>query len=44
MNETVRNNQFFKSLKDFKEAIFNFFENTVLTLADELSRRINDNF
>lgn len=44
MNEKVRNNRFFKSSKDFKEAIFNFFENIMPNLVDELTSRINDNF
>lgn len=44
MNEKARNNRFFKSSKDFKEAIYNFFESTVPEIADELSSRITDNF
>lgn len=44
MNEKVRNNRFFKSAKDFKEAISGFFENTLPGIGNELNDRINDNF
>lgn len=44
MNEQVRNNRLFKSAKDFKEAIWHFFDNIFPTIADSLSCRINDNF
>jgi hypothetical protein len=44
MNEKVRNNQFFKSSKDFKEAINRFFEVILPDIGHELNARINDNF
>lgn len=44
MNEKVRNNRFFKSAKDFKENIWNFFDNILPDIADSLKSRINDNF
>ena len=44
MNEKVRNNRFFKSAKDFKEAISGFFENTLPSIGNEINDRINDNF
>lgn len=44
MNEHVRNNRFFKSSKDFKEAISGFFENTLPQIGSSLNARINDNF
>ena len=44
MNEKVRNNRFFKSAKDFKEAISGFFENTLPGIGNEINDRINDNF
>jgi transposase len=44
MNEQVRNNVFFKSAKDFKDAIFNFFYNTWPTIAQSMTDRIHDTF
>jgi len=44
MNEKVRNNRFFKSAKDFKHAIWEFFDNILPNIADSLNDRINDNF
>ena len=44
MNEYARNNRFFKSAKDFKESIRNFFQNTLPEIGTSLSGRINDNF
>lgn len=44
MNEQVRNNVFFTSAKVFREAIVDFFENKIHTLAPNLKNRINDNF
>ena len=44
MNEKVRNNRFFKSSKDFKEAINQFFEDILPNIGHELNDRINDNF
>ena len=44
MNEHVRNNHFFKSAKEFREAISDFFEQTLSKIAQSLRDRINDNF
>lgn len=44
MNEKVRNNRFFKSAKDFKQAILDFFDTILPNIADSLDQRINDNF
>ncbi len=44
MNEHARNNKFFKGAKDFKEAIFGFFDNTLPVIGSTLNSRINDNF
>lgn len=44
MNENVRNNVFFKSAKDFKCSICNFFDKTISEIAPSLRGRINDNF
>lgn len=44
MNEQVRNNQFFKGAKDFKEAINGFFDNILPSIGNSLDGRINDNF
>lgn len=44
MNEMVRNNKFFKSAKDFKRAIINFFKKTLPKIGCQLEDRINDNF
>jgi transposase len=44
MNERVRDNVFFKSAKDFKNAIRDFFEEAWPQLAKEMEDRINDNF
>jgi hypothetical protein len=44
MNEKVRNNQFFKRAKDFKEAINRFFDDILPDIGHELDDRINDNF
>lgn len=44
MHEKVRNNRFFKSAKDFKEAIDNFFKVTLPNIGHTLNSRINDNF
>jgi len=44
MNEKVRNNRFFKSSKDFKEAINQFFDDILPDIGHELDDRINDNF
>lgn len=44
MNEHARNNRFFKSSKDFKDAIKQFFDKTLPNIAESLNQRINDNF
>ena len=44
MNEKVRNNRFFKSSKDFKEAINRFFDDILPDIGQQLDDRINDNF
>lgn len=44
MNENVRNNKFFKSAKDFRDSISNFFNNILPEISHSLSSRINDNF
>lgn len=44
MNEYVRNNVFFKSAKEFREAILTFFEKTWPQIANSMKDRINDNF
>lgn len=44
MNEKVRNNRFFKSAKDFREAINDFLKNDVKIYRDELISRITDEF
>lgn len=44
MNEYSRNNRFFKSAKDFKEAIYDFFKSTLPNIKSVLESRITDNF
>lgn len=44
MNEYARNNQFFKTGREFKEKINNFFNKTWPSIADSMNSRINDNF
>jgi len=44
MNEQVRNNQFFKSTQEFKDAIFHFFDKPIYQIKHILKARINDNF
>lgn len=44
MNEQVRNNQFFKGAKDFKESINRFFDEILPGIGKDLNGRINDNF
>ena len=44
MNETVRNNVFFSSAKEFREAIAGFFAHKIREIAPSLRNRINDNF
>lgn len=44
MNELVRNNKFFASAKEFRDAISEFFETTISKIAQSLKGRINDDF
>jgi hypothetical protein len=44
MNEKVRNNNFFKSAKDFRQGINLFFQYILPQIGHSLSSRINDNF
>ena len=44
MNEKSRNNVYFKSKRDFKAAIDQFFTVTLPEIAGSLASRINDNF
>jgi transposase len=44
MNEHARNNRFFRSAKEFREAILEFFEKTWPAIAKSMVDRINDNF
>lgn len=44
MNEHTRNNRFFKTAKEFKDAIRLFFELTLPSIGSSLNSRINDNF
>jgi transposase len=44
MNEYVGNNRFFRSAKEFRDSINEFFEKTWTKIARSMSCRINDNF
>ncbi|SBT15542.1 hypothetical protein VCE7224_04341 [Vibrio celticus] len=44
MNEYSRNNVYFKTKREFREAIENFGILTLPEIADSLTSRINDNF
>lgn len=44
MNEYSRNNVYFKTKREFREAIENFCTVTLPEIADSLTSRINDNF
>ena len=44
MNEHVRNNRFFNSAKEFRDTIFEFFDQTLPAIGVSLNSRINDNF
>ncbi len=44
MNEQVRNNRFFSSAKEFRDAIAESFDSTLAKIAPFLRGRINDNF
>jgi len=44
MNEHVRNNKYFATAKEFRHQINHFFDVTLLSIAESLNGRINDNF
>jgi transposase len=44
MHEHVTNNKIYVKFKDFKAALFEFFDTTLLTIKDVLISRITDNF
>ena len=44
MHEYVSNNRTYEKFKDFKESLFNFFDNTIGHIKELLLTRINDNF
>ena len=44
MNEHARNNVYFKSAKEFREAIWHFFDHTWPKISMSMVDRINDNF
>lgn len=44
MNEHARNNRYFSSTREFREAISVFFNQTLTDIADSLTSRINDHF
>lgn len=44
MHEHVSNNKCYEKFKDFKKALFNFFDVTLPTITPELVSRITDNF
>ncbi len=44
MNEHVRNNRYFSSTREFRDAISVFFNQTLPDIADSLTSRINDHF
>jgi len=44
MNEEVRNNKFFARPKEFREAIWGFFKNTIFNIIEKLRARVTDNF
>jgi len=44
MNEQVRNNTFFASAKDFREAIAHFFDQKLPSILPHIRGRINDHF
>lgn len=44
MNEHTRNNCFFKSAKDFRQKISDFFDSTWSTISDSMRTRVTDNF
>ena len=44
MNEHVRNNKYFAKAKEFRDKIDEFFSETLPTIGDILTTRINDNY
>lgn len=44
MNEHARNNRYFSSTREFRDAISVFFNQMLPDIADSLTSRINDNF
>ena len=44
MNEYVRNNKYYKTAKEFRSAIDNFFSSTIPIITEKLYSRINSNF
>jgi len=44
MNEYVRNNRHFENAKEFREAIDDFFSDTIPRISEKLYSRINSNF
>lgn len=44
MNEHARNNRYFATANAFRDAVDNFFANTLPAIGDSLTTRINDNF
>ena len=44
MNESCRNNVFFSSAKEFRQAISDFFDKKIPKIRDQLRSRINDDF
>lgn len=44
MNEHARNNRYFCSTREFRNAISTFFEQTLPDIATQVASRINDNF
>lgn len=44
MNEHARNNRYFSSTREFRNAISTFFEQTLPDIATQVASRINDNF
>ena len=44
MHEHVSNNRCYKQFKDFREALFTFFDKTLPSIAEQLIDRITDNF
>lgn len=43
-HEYVSNNRYYKTARDFKDSVFEFFSKTLPNIAQSLTDRINDNF